>query len=116
MEFPDILLKNREWSRLVHSTLDAILTLRSKSGNYPFSTLNMHVENPIVQFCHGAPGIAILFTRAYQLFKSVKYLDAAKEACDFVWKHGLITKENCICHGIVGNAYAFLYLYKIDPV
>ncbi|KAF6024460.1 LANCL2 [Bugula neritina] len=36
-------------------------------------------------------------------------------ACgDVVWKRGLLRKGYGICHGVAGNAYTFLSLYKLS--
>eukprot|EP01045_Picozoa_sp_COSAG04_P043231 COSAG04_NODE_14070_length_581_cov_19.850622_1_plen_129_part_10 len=37
-------------------------------------------------------------------------LKAAQESCDVVWERGLILKGAGLCHGVCGNAYAFLSL------
>ncbi|MCP3985832.1 MAG: lanthionine synthetase, partial [bacterium] len=29
-----------------------------------------------------------------------------------VWRYGLLSKGNGICHGVAGNGYAFLSLYR----
>ena len=46
------------------------------------------------------------------MFKSQEYLEAAKKSCDVIWKRGLLKKGYGLCHGISGNAYAFLAMYQ----
>ncbi|TPX63719.1 hypothetical protein SpCBS45565_g06388 [Spizellomyces sp. 'palustris'] len=70
-------------------------------------------EKEFVQFCHGAPGVALCLCRGYEVYKKEEYLSAAKEAADLVWKRGLIRKGVGLCHGISGNAYLFLTLYRL---
>jgi len=56
-----------------------------------------------VQWCHGAPGLIPVLTKAYQLLddsspecaaSSEQILAAARKAADVVWEHGLLTKVN----------------------
>lgn len=39
-------------------------------------------------------------------------MQAALEAGEFVWQRGLLRKVG-LCHGVAGNAYVFLALYKL---
>lgn len=41
-------------------------------------------------------------------------MEAAKASSEVVWKRGLLTKGNGICHGVAGNGYAFVTLAKAD--
>lgn len=40
----------------------------------------------------------------------------AKKLGDIVWERGLLKKGYSICHGVAGNAYTFLALYKATKV
>ncbi|KAH9324623.1 hypothetical protein KI387_004801 [Taxus chinensis] len=59
------------------------------SGNYPSSEGNS--RDKLVQWCHGAPGVAMTLCKAAQ---------------------GLVRKVG-LCHGISGNTYTFLALYRL---
>ncbi len=65
-----------------------------------------------IHWCNGTTGAVFLFARAYELFREPAYLDAARRAAEQVWRYGLLRKGNGLCHGIAGNAYAFLSLYR----
>lgn len=41
------------------------------------------------------------------------YLERATAAGDVVWQRGLVRKGYGLCHGVAGNAYVFLELYKV---
>jgi hypothetical protein len=41
-------------------------------------------------------------------------LESAEEGGECIWEKGLLLKGYGICHGISGNAYAMLNLYKTD--
>lgn len=48
-----------------------------------------------------------------QSIQDKKFGDAALRAGgDNLWKHGLLLKGPGICHGVAGNGYAFLALYR----
>lgn len=55
--------------------------------------------------------------KAYLTFKDEKYLNSCKLMADLIWEKGLLKKGPGICHGVAGNGYAFLLLYRLtrDP-
>jgi hypothetical protein len=44
--------------------------------------------------------------------RRAELLQRARRACDAIWERGLLTKGVGLCHGIGGNAYAFLALHR----
>ncbi|KAI8822003.1 uncharacterized protein EV422DRAFT_566431 [Fimicolochytrium jonesii] len=74
-------------------------------------------KDELVQWCHGAPGVIHTMILSHQRFHDASYLDAALKAGELVWKKGLLRKGVGLCHGISGNAYAFIDLYHAtgDP-
>lgn len=86
-------------------------------GHYPAAMPDPSAEPvlhpaPLVHWCHGATGAAMLFSRAYQETGRQEYLQAALRAGDAVWRRGLLRKGPGICHGVAGSAYAHLALYR----
>lgn len=73
-------------------------------------------RDDLVHWCHGAPGMALLFTKAFLISNQNKYLEAAENACEFIWHRGLLKKGPGLCHGIAGNGYSFLKLYNVTKV
>lgn len=65
-----------------------------------------------MHFCHGAPGIVNALARYQEMFPEngiqLGLGDVIKRALDHVWKYGVLKKGFGLCHGISGNAYAFL--------
>lgn len=51
-------------------------------------------------------------TPCSQIFDSEEFLKAAVDAGEVVWKRGLLKRVG-ICHGVSGNAYVFLSLYRL---
>lgn len=98
-------------SKHVKATIDAILQLQDKSGNFP-SKFNKP-EAHLVHWCHGAPGIVLLMAKAYKIFKEEKYLNSCLRCGDLVWEKGLLKKGPGLCHGITSSGYVFLLLYRL---
>lgn len=77
----------------------------------------------VTEYCTGAlqtsyqgPRIFLVDCCACQVFKEQAYLDAAVRAGDLVWQQGLLKKGPGLCHGVAGNAYALLRLWKATQV
>ncbi|KAG4161414.1 hypothetical protein ERO13_D01G053300v2 [Gossypium hirsutum] len=94
----------------VKGTLRYIIKNRFPSGNYPSSEGSE--SDRLVHWCHGAPGITLTLVKAAEVFGDKEFLQAALDAGEVVWKRGLL-KRIGICHGISGNAYVFLSLYRL---
>jgi lantibiotic modifying enzyme len=46
------------------------------------------------------------------MFPEEQFLEAAADAAEVVWNQGLLKRVG-ICHGISGNGYTFLSLYRL---
>ena len=62
---------------------------------------------PMLQDCHGAPGIICRLAPA----RSAPLQALLREAGELVWAAGPLTKRPGLCHGTDGNGYAFLKLH-----
>ncbi|XP_022748890.1 lanC-like protein GCL2 isoform X2 [Durio zibethinus] len=94
----------------VKDTLRYLIRNRFPSGNYPASEQDRK-RDVLVHWCHGAPGIALTYVKAAEVFVDDEFLEAAVDAAEVVWNLGLLKRVG-ICHGISGNAYVFLSLYR----
>ncbi|KAJ8769679.1 hypothetical protein K2173_005282 [Erythroxylum novogranatense] len=108
---------SREDGDDVKATLRYMMSNRfPHSGNYPSSEGNP--RDKLVQWSHGAAGIAITLCTASQVFPNDReFRDAAIEAGEVVWKSGLVKKVG-LADGAAGNAYSFLSLYRLtgEPI
>ncbi|KAJ8722736.1 hypothetical protein PYW07_003916 [Mythimna separata] len=95
----------------IKPAIDWLLNQRFPSGNFP-SSMGSSSGDKLVQWCHGAPGFVPLCILAYQIFEEEKYLKIAVQCGNVIWDRGLCTKGYSICHGVSGNAYAFIQLYQ----
>jgi Lanthionine synthetase C-like protein len=64
----------------------------------------------LVQYCHGAPGIAAVFADCP--FQNPELDRLLARAGDLIWRAGPLTKGSGLCHGTAGNGYAFLKLHR----
>ncbi|KAJ9177554.1 hypothetical protein P3X46_012761 [Hevea brasiliensis] len=103
---------SKEDAEDVKGTLRYMMSKRFlRSGNYPSSEGNP--RDKLVQWSHGATGMAITLCKASQVFPNDReFRDAAIEAGEVVWKSGLVKKVG-LADGVAGNAYAFLSLYRL---
>ncbi|XP_059640379.1 lanC-like protein GCL1 [Cornus florida] len=101
-----------EDSEDVKGTLRYMMSNRfPHSGNYPSSEGNP--RDKLVQWSHGATGMAITLCKASQVFPTDReFRNAAIEAGEVVWKSGLVKKVG-LADGVAGNAYAFLSLFRL---
>ena len=93
------------------TSLERMLTYQQEDGN--ISMMYGVDEANLVHWCHGAPGYISMLCAAYKLLNEQKYMDAALKAGEATWKKGILKKGNCLCHGIAGNAYCLMQLYKV---
>ncbi|XP_021287944.1 lanC-like protein GCR2 isoform X1 [Herrania umbratica] len=94
----------------VKGTLRYMIKSRYPTGNYPSSEGSE--SDRLVHWCHGAPGVTLTLVKAAEVFGDKEFLQAAVDAGEVVWKRGLLKRVG-ICHGISGNAYVFLSLYRL---
>lgn len=95
----------------VKGTLRYMMKNRFPSCNYPSSEGS--TTDRLVHWCHGAPGVALTLCKAAQMFPEDKdFKEAAVDAGEIVWNRGLLRRVG-ICHGISGNAYVFLALFRL---
>ncbi|EAA08412.4 AGAP003148-PA [Anopheles gambiae str. PEST] len=94
----------------IKSTIDYVLTLQDGDGNFP---TRIDSNRMLVHWCHGCGGAIYLFAKAFLTFREDKYLDCCRKCADELWRHGLLRKGPGICHGVAGNGYAFLLMYRL---
>ncbi|KAF7597487.1 LanC-like protein 2 [Aspergillus hancockii] len=75
-----------------------------------------HHSYPLVQICHGSPGILLLMACARRNPLVTKYWEPVWDeaiylATERTWNEGLLSKGGSLCHGIAGNALPLLMLH-----
>lgn len=109
-----ILLQVRDYlpnyDTIFTSTIEYIINMQFESGNFPSRKDNPKDE--IVHFCHGGPGAVPMLCLAAKIFNNQFYLNSALAAGNDIWHRGILKKGRGICHGISGNGYSLLSLYK----
>ena len=104
----------------IKPTLDYFVSLQYPSGNFPSSIVGQTAptNDKLIHWCHGAPGVVHLLIRAQKIWpNNNSYILSAKHSGEAIWQRGLLKKGYGICHGVAGNTYAFLALWKAthDP-
>ncbi|KAJ8943032.1 hypothetical protein NQ318_022576 [Aromia moschata] len=102
----------------IKTCIDYLLSLQNKEGNFPTATDEIGSKSDLVHWCHGAGGLAYLMAKAYIVFRDERYLESCKQMGELIWEKGLLKKGPGLCHGVAGNGYVFLLLYRLtkkDP-
>jgi hypothetical protein len=73
--------------------------------------------SPLVQICHGTPGLLLLLATAkgtpgLTKFQTAEWDEAIRLGSERVWEEGLLSKGGGLCHGIAGNAWPWLLLHE----
>ncbi|CAA6664999.1 unnamed protein product [Spirodela intermedia] len=99
---------------LAEDDLDAVKeTLRYACYTRQLPTNEGNPRDGLVQWAHGAGGMAVVLCKASEVFpEDPDFRDAAVEAGEVVWRRGLVRKVG-LCDGTAGNAYSFLSLYRL---
>ncbi|KAE8148157.1 lanthionine synthetase C family protein [Aspergillus avenaceus] len=76
-----------------------------------------HRQSPLVQICHGGPGLLLLMACARRCPFVVKYWKpewdkAIHLASQKIWEQGILSKGGGLCHGIAGNALPLLLMHN----
>lgn len=123
LSFPDYLNEHPEADLYVKRSVDFILSLQKENGNFPTAMDEIshlkprHDSQERIHWCHGASGVIYLMAKAFMHYKDQKYLNSCIKCGELIWNCGLLRKGPGICHGIGGNGYSFLLLYRLtkDP-
>ena len=112
LNIEELLQPGSESLALITATVDHIVSKQFPSGNFP-SEYYSEDQDVLVQWDHGSPGVQGMLGKASIVLKNNTYLSSAMLAADCTWERGLVTKGLMLCHGIMGNTYMQIYLYKL---
>jgi lantibiotic modifying enzyme len=114
LSIPGYLQYNISAAKDIKISIDFLVSLQTEDGNWPCCTEEVGLsEHELVHWCHGAPGIIYLMAKAFMVYQQEKYYNACVKAGEVVWQKGLLTKGPGICHGVAGNGYVFLLIYRL---
>ncbi|KAL0820628.1 hypothetical protein ABMA28_006465 [Loxostege sticticalis] len=114
LSVPGYLDFNKSAAKDIKATVDFIASLQTDEGNWPCCMEEVGLsDHKLVHWCHGAPGTIYLMAKAYLVYQDQKYSDVCQKAGEVVWRKGLLRKGPGICHGVAGNGYVFLLLYRL---
>ncbi|XP_049876637.1 lanC-like protein 3 [Pectinophora gossypiella] len=111
---PGYLEFNKSAAADIKASTEFIVSLQTDEGNWPCCMEEIGLsDHKLVHWCHGAPGTIYLMAKAFLVFKDQKFLDACIRAGEIVWRKGLLRKGPGLCHGVAGNGYVFMLLYRL---
>ncbi|KAF4525896.1 hypothetical protein B566_EDAN013145 [Ephemera danica] len=118
LSVPGFVNSNPDIERDVRASVDYLLSLQSRPGNFPCALDELGPrgrsdDDQLVHWCHGAPGVVYLMAKAYLVWKDEKYLKSCLKCGELVWIKGLLKKGPGICHGVAGSGYVFLLLFRL---
>eukprot|EP00923_Selenidium_pygospionis_P006643 GHVN01011400.1.p1 GENE.GHVN01011400.1~~GHVN01011400.1.p1 ORF type:complete len:444 (+),score=81.23 GHVN01011400.1:30-1361(+) len=113
LHFPDAVAHyNKNALDVIRKTLDHIITSYIYQSHNVMSSTKSSNDDRLVHWCHGAPGYIPLLIKASEVWGNEQYRSVAAEMGEMVWQRGLLRKGIGLCHGISGNGYSFLSLYR----
>ena len=97
----------------IERTLDATALVEDGLANWPQSVGPPRPGRtaPLVQICHGAPGVIVALARLAPRAGS-RLEELLRMGGELTWRVGPLAKGSNLCHGTAGNGYAFLCLYR----
>lgn len=98
----------------VWHSVDALLAMQDASGDFPTATdSTARSDRKLMHWCHGSAGFVYLMLQAHEERpQNAAYMQAARRAADACWQRGLLKKGPGICHGVAGNGYVSLIMYR----
>ena len=109
------LLSLSQLELVLDGVVDAVARWRLPSGN--FRSSESSASDELVQWCHGAPGFLLMMVEAIPLVtfsRKKALLTSAEEAANVIWDRGFLVKGLGLCHGVCGNGYALLSLWRVS--
>ncbi|RAL09518.1 lanthionine synthetase C family protein [Aspergillus homomorphus CBS 101889] len=111
----------RNYLPLIAETITGLCNICIANNGHLPTSLPPHGSSrrssPLVQICHGSPGILNLLACARRNgplvsdFWQPEWDKAIYLASERVWEEGILSKGGGICHGIAGNAMSLLLLH-----
>ena len=104
------------WSR-VRDALSSLTSKQLHDSNLP-SSASSAAPSKLVQWCHGAGGFAPVLAHAIShpgpcVAPARAYHSPLCKTAEVVWRRGVLRKGCGLCHGVAGNGYAFLSVYRV---
>lgn len=99
-----VLLTKPELAPEMKPVVEKLLALQQPDGNWTWG--EREGKKPLVQWCHGAPGIVLSLVAARKFYPELEARidEAIKRGRELVFAQGMLKKMPCLCHGIFGNA------------
>lgn len=118
LEVLPLMHKDTKKVEIIRKCLEKLRSLQRPDGNFPSSFEKGDNETKLIHWCHGAPGVIYAMIKAHLTYNNNggdddDYKTSAERCAELVWQKGLLRKGPGICHGIAGNGYVFLMMYRL---
>eukprot|EP01006_Ploeotia_vitrea_P016640 TRINITY_DN47406_c0_g1_i1.p1 TRINITY_DN47406_c0_g1~~TRINITY_DN47406_c0_g1_i1.p1 ORF type:complete len:937 (-),score=60.40 TRINITY_DN47406_c0_g1_i1:72-2882(-) len=105
---------NENQRELVRRTTDKVGVLVEERNALPISCNDRHVSREaLVHWCHGIPGVVPFLVKAGWVLRDCRYYNVSRALCRKLWEVGILLKGLGLCHGVCGNAYPFLTMWRL---
>ncbi|KAH8697140.1 putative lanthionine synthetase C family protein [Talaromyces proteolyticus] len=116
--------ETNDYLTLIADTVNGLCQICiENNGHFPMSIPPLpsseQRSSPLLQLCHGAPGIVILLGAVYQnkffldSFWKPEWQIALRLSTERIWEEGLLSKGGNLCHGLTGNIWPLLPFHRI---
>jgi hypothetical protein len=97
----------------IERTVERTAVVSDGLANWPYCLGEPPLDraSPLVQLCHGAPGVIVALARLEPRPGS-RLEELLRMGGELTWRAGPLAKGSNLCHGTAGNAYAFLTLFR----
>ncbi|OGG53598.1 MAG: hypothetical protein A3F84_02765 [Candidatus Handelsmanbacteria bacterium RIFCSPLOWO2_12_FULL_64_10] len=107
--------QERRWADCAKEILETLVrhAIPDKGGfNWSQRLGNMELDR--CQWSHGAPGIGLVFTKAYEVLKEPPYFEVAQKAGETTYAYGDFRHNATQCIGLAGCGEVFIELYRVS--
>lgn len=104
------------WATLTREAADTLArhAVPDSGGvNWESEPIGANLHRLRYQWCRGAPGIGLFFSRAFEALGDREYLRLAEAAGEATYSFADGRHNPSLCHGLSGNAQLFLELHRI---
>eukprot|EP01005_Ploeotia_sp_CARIB1_P000407 NODE_14_length_3003_cov_397.679764_g13_i0.p1 GENE.NODE_14_length_3003_cov_397.679764_g13_i0~~NODE_14_length_3003_cov_397.679764_g13_i0.p1 ORF type:complete len:907 (+),score=186.15 NODE_14_length_3003_cov_397.679764_g13_i0:227-2947(+) len=107
-------LLNENQRKLVGETAHKLAAVVAERGALPTTSVKGGAnEAALLHWCHGIPGVIPVLVKSGWVLNDFRFYNVARGLGTILWEKGILLKGNGLCHGVSGNAYCFLTLWRL---
>jgi len=106
---PELVKMHPLFERDIKKCVDYILSQQTSNGNL----IKNYESEDMIDWSDGSAGVSWLMAKAFILWNEDKYKDSLIKCGELIWEKGLSRGGPGLSHGIAGNGYTFLLLFRL---